>query len=801
MKIKRVECDQFAGLTGKEISFSDGLNLWIGENETGKSTVAELIYHLLFRDIKLDKRKHKEFIEEYFPKQLTGPQGDVIDGTLLFETEQGTYKLRKEWKKKESGSCKLFIPPDSVIISEPDQIGEVLAKELLYREGVYNEIIFASQKRKQLAVESILRELPNKKEDPLTGAREDFASILTRAALETGGVALDKLEKGLRERLKEYDGHWDFVNGLPERNKRWSVGVGKILEAYYEMEDVKRAQEKAKSAEDELAGEETVLKEIKEKKNRFEAERENFRKYNGAIEKRKIYQTALAEREEKKKKAERALLEWPEAERQLKEAEELEKKQETAVFQKLYEKAEAAEREYREKSVQIEKLKKVESADLEEAALCQKRRQYAVGKLAGLNLIAQLKELGAHKIELKSMATGEALESEDGLYKLTEAVEIMIPGIMEMKLMPQGVDIEKIRKEITEADEKLKALFSKYEVQTADELSGLSETYHAAEREKEKAGQSFAMCLNDSAWERYTAEPVWENIRRLKETYPQESESVEELKRQIEALCGSVSLGVFKGKAEKTLHDYTESYQSVPELKSLIKNLEEEIEKSREKLAALERIPEQYRNIEEPERYMEKLEKQIKSFDNELEQYTRIRDDLLRNLSERPAEEYAEELLEKEAEFERKKTEYGHWKHIFEVFTEMKEAAGESPVTDIEENFRKYLQLISDGRIALTSMDDRLSVRIASGSHALTYDILSEGTKDTISLAFRLAMLEHIFPAGGGLAVFDDPFTEMDPKRVKQACKLIEKFAEHNQVIFLTCDEKYQNLMTANIVR
>ena len=93
-----------------------------------------------------------------------------------------------------------------------------------------------------------------------------------------------------------------------------------------------------------------------------------------------------------------------------------------------------------------------------------------------------------------------------------------------------------------------------------------------------------------------------------------------------------------------------------------------------------------------------------------------------------------------------------------------------------------------------------MTVKLASGNHALTYEILSGGTKDTISLAFRLAVLEHLFPNGGGLAVFDDPFTDMDPKRVEQSCRLIQKYAENNQVIFITCDAKYQQMLSGHVI-
>ena len=65
---------------------------------------------------------------------------------------------------------------------------------------------------------------------------------------------------------------------------------------------------------------------------------------------------------------------------------------------------------------------------------------------------------------------------------------------------------------------------------------------------------------------------------------------------------------------------------------------------------------------------------------------------------------------------------------------------------------------------------------------------------------FRLAVLEHLYPEGGAVAVFDDPFTDMDPVRVQEACRLIRKFSEKNQVIFVTCDGKYRELLGGNVL-
>ena len=78
---------------------------------------------------------------------------------------------------------------------------------------------------------------------------------------------------------------------------------------------------------------------------------------------------------------------------------------------------------------------------------------------------------------------------------------------------------------------------------------------------------------------------------------------------------------------------------------------------------------------------------------------------------------------------------------------------------------------------------------------------MSEGTKETVSLAFRLAVLDHLFPEGGGVIVFDDPFTDMDADRTVQSCELIKECAQRHQVIFLTCKEEYADMLCGNEIR
>lgn len=67
MNIKNISSTQFAGIRNIDISLADGLNVIYGKNESGKSTLVNLLSRILFQNSKLDRRSDKDFLELYFP--------------------------------------------------------------------------------------------------------------------------------------------------------------------------------------------------------------------------------------------------------------------------------------------------------------------------------------------------------------------------------------------------------------------------------------------------------------------------------------------------------------------------------------------------------------------------------------------------------------------------------------------------------------------------------------------------------------------------------------------------------------
>lgn len=100
MKIKKISCTQFAGVRDCSVSLDGGVNVIFGKNESGKSTLVNLLSRTLFQNAKLrlNLQNDKDFKNLYFPGEVKdGTKGDFADGEITFETENGSYKLSKEW--------------------------------------------------------------------------------------------------------------------------------------------------------------------------------------------------------------------------------------------------------------------------------------------------------------------------------------------------------------------------------------------------------------------------------------------------------------------------------------------------------------------------------------------------------------------------------------------------------------------------------------------------------------------------------------------------------------------------------
>ena len=790
MKIKRVSCEQFAGITDLDKPFADGMNIVIGENEAGKSTMVDLIYQVLFKNAKINKKSDGEFILKYFPHLSDDTPIGRIDGEVEIDTPEGVVILSKVWdekNKKHEARLKVGDKPWSY---DEDFISEKLKELLGYSEGLYNEVVFASQKRISRAVETLLSETGNK------DTRDSLSKPLKKVIANAGGVDIDKLSQKIQEKIDELIGRWDVSIMRPEKNRGidnpWQNGVGLILAAYYEMERSRKILDDAKQAEDELDKINSQISDAQKSYAAADKALTEFLGISGKLERRNSLNKDKNDTEAKLKNAQDDQQKWPEILRNLENAMSLSKQLSDAQVKALYDKCHSLKQNADNAQKALEALQEVLQADVDTLESSENKKASLENQLKGMNIAAKIRKLGDAPITVRSAITGEVIDILDGYTSINEAVIISIPGIMEMEIAPQDVNVNAVQADIANLSKTISEICTKYGVDNYEELCTKQREYNKAANDHENAQKDL---------KRELGEFTWEQIESQYATLPDDVRTVDEVQFDIKILCDNDSLERFTGGKSAEVKALEGKYTNQVALADRIGELEKTFDEIKKELSNLGEIPSEYEDVD-PEVYKATLQNEKEKCESAWEAFRGERDEIMRRQSEYSSENLRPEYEAKKAEFERRKGEYDHWINIQKAFNVAKSKMDDAYDDDVEIRFAKYLSMISGGRLELSSkIDEKLSATVNSNNNRLTYDTLSAGTLDTISLAFRLAMLEHIFPDGGGLAVFDDPFTEMSPDRTAQACKLLNEFASHgHQVIFITCDGKYKSMLPGNVI-
>lgn len=794
MIIKEIACERFAGIRDTTVTLQPGMNLLLGENESGKSTLADLLYQLFFQDTKLDGRRDKVFLDTYFPKGVDR-DGDIIDGKVRFQTEAGSHTLYKEWSP--GGSLCRLTTPQGTRLSSPEAIRAVLEEALTYGKGIYDEVVFAGQKRPQTLLTALLDSKKDKKSAPAE-VLMDLSATLQAAVLETGGVSLDRLDARLSEILAGFTGHWDLEADRPEKGRMrgienpWKTGCGSILERYYAMERAARRRKDTEDVEKRLEYLSAQLRTLKDRRKEVTALQERFSAFQGDLQQRENLKTLRQSLETQLQDMLSAEALWPQAEQKQRSAQELSLALERAELLGLYRSARDLRAKRNAREQELEALGAAPETDVTLAQTLSADITRLEATIRGLNLAAELTLLGDTPVSVRSAVTGDALDTESGSFAITEAVEITAPGVLRLQLMPRGVDLEQTRQTLAQNRQRLEELLCRYGAQSPNDLS------HRQEQARKLTGE---IQLLRSQLARELGTWQWEALEAAALELGEMTRTPEELRRDIRILCGNVSADAFAGRQAGIIQGFQNKYGTQTQLAEAIEAVRQQLTEYSLRLSAVREIPEEFRAVTDPDQWLSRTRQTLADLDEAAETLHRELRETQLPPDAPSAEECAEEYRTLREQFEEEKIRYRRWAHIREVFLRLRQQELGDPTQDIQVCFRRNLALLSDDTIRMEDMDDKLRPSLVSGSSRLTYNILSEGTKDTVSLAFRLAMLEHLYPQGGAVVIFDDPFTDMDPRRREQACRLLQTFAEKNQVLFLSCDSVYEELLTGHRIR
>ncbi len=795
MKVLDISSSQFAGVLNKkyppEGTFSDGVNIIYGPNESGKTTMVNLLSKILFQAVSIDKRSHKDFIQQYFPsEQKSGLTGDFVDGAISFQGKDGVYHLSKEWGKRSS--CILELPGGSRI-ADPTKISEILEAELSYSEGLFDAVIFPSQKDSDRAIQVLLNAAQKGKDSSISDARQEILTVIQQAFVESGGVSIEELGAKIDEKIASLEGkYWDSVQAAPKRNPkggRWQRDKGKILAAFYESEDAENRRCQIEALEKEIDQVRCDIEEIDGKIADAQESQRRFDKFRTQLTARNqnLEHKAMIERD--LERMNRALKEWPQFQADALQAERLAAELNSSAALEQWKRISAIKADIDALQLKISSNGEVSKEEKRTAEGLARDIDRLARQLSGMNLFAHINLLNGHELQVVSVSTGLPVLMEDDVFHLTEAVRLTIPGIIEMDLSPADIDLASTEQSLQNSQQALDRILQQHNVEDVAQLNTQFEQCEELRRNKERLETQLEQLLAGS-----TLEEIQSDVSLV----PSDTRPQTDIQTDIRALCGNMSANDFASRKKALADNYAKDFTSLETLRQKISDAELKRQELITLLDSGEQIPPEYQGIQDPDAYSNKMLESIKALQSDrLTQGGNLgrMEERLDGLNPNEVDTIRD-CEEKQRNLKALQSELAHWKHIQSVFTQLKESLLNNPAGDLAAQFEHYLNCISNGKVSTNMLStDALNLALYSGDHRLTFETLSEGTKDTVALAFRLAVLEYLYPDGGGLAVFDDPFTDMDADRKTEACNLLKEFSKRHQVIFLTCSEEYATLL------
>ncbi|MCD6565615.1 MAG: AAA family ATPase, partial [Bacteroidales bacterium] len=303
MKLKSIQLKPFAGISNKKVKFYPGLTVILGPNEAGKSTLLNALKCALFTEVELTKARFNKLMKEYMPVK----GGDTIRVYLEFRAKGKDYFLEKTWKPGNRKGLSILKSPDQGEFTIDGEVSRMIDELLPAHQGTVNNILLTWQSSLDKTMDILHYEDVN--------IRPDLGTILRSSIMETDGVSVEKLRLRLDQEYEDYFQHWDIEKRAPENgrgiNNPYKKGVGKILKAYYEKEEIKNNYEEADKIEIEI---DEINKKIQDKEstqNKIKDELNQYKGIKSQIQERQQIENDLRIIEHETEEIRKINKEWP----------------------------------------------------------------------------------------------------------------------------------------------------------------------------------------------------------------------------------------------------------------------------------------------------------------------------------------------------------------------------------------------------------------------------------------------------------------------------------------------------------
>ncbi len=803
MIISRITLSPFAGIPYLDLNFVDGLNVILGANEAGKSTVFHALYNVIFTEAKLTPGRFKKLMNRFIP--VGG--GDTIAVELYFKHKNTDHYLKRKWGPSPEAQLKL---PNGNLISDESTIAEYLETCLSASEGTCRAVLMT----KQSGLTGTLEALKNEHSDTV----KSLGDILKTAVLETDGVSIEKFRDHLETQFNDYFSHWNpaknYSDGGRGIEKPWKKQVGKILQAYYDKESVRVAFEKACQVEEAIDLANQNIAETRKEKDDIERYVAANKKAADDAQERKVLLAQIENVGKDLEEYKKINRDWPIRENTLqdlmKKLPEIEKKVEELMKKKIQ--AEQSEKnrknvekykavstrkklvddaEKKLKSTQVlteEDLSQIDSA-LKQLSLL--KAELEAGKLSVVFeaktsvIVSVTKDLEAPKKE--SLKPGESKPFEAG-----GRLRLDHPD-WRMEVTTGEGDFADLVQKIEAAEKVLDKLLKKHSVKSLEEAKEIHRKFETYRRALKTAQDNLKTDLGDT------------NLEKLESSIKNVAEgpAVEPLADVVEKLVTAQNqlekIKTDLTRQEKVLDEYKVKYND-PD--SLLMTMTDSIQKEKDLNKRLNTLSPMPDGVEDVDLF-------IKEYKHKQEELTRINKDLNKLEIERagihPPDQSSEELQEQLDELNEKfdiiLRKGKAIQRVKQVADELSEHLDEQAFLGLKSDIESAIAGMTNHRYEEIEIDESLPTGFVRNDGSIVEtDLLSAGTLDVLGLALRLSMANYFLKEQEAFLVMDDPFVDMDPGRQSNAANLLKEYSKTKQLIIFTCHPTHADLMGGNRV-
>lgn len=785
MWIKAYQNEQYAGVRGQDLHFAPGVNVILGDNEAGKSTLLTGIYDTLTKGYKIDGRREKAFLASRFPSG----GANSIDGTVKLEIGGRQVTVKKEWDRSGADSrAVLYIDGER----STGAAAEAKLRELLHFSGaIYDNIVFGRQSNEQSVLEWLYAFLFDSAAQGADGAIAEARDQVSGALSAAGGISEDKFLEQLDRAIDALGAKWDAAADRPQNGRGlsnpWKSGAGEIVKAYYAYAEKQAAREAGAQAlaqfaqnEGQLEAEKQQREALRQQQRALAAQKEDALRADGL-------KRELARCEAEGKELAQAAQLWPlrlEEQRQLEglaaQLAEKQRRQARQAAEAGLARAGQLERELQGLEQAMEGLDDI-ARRAREARETAGRVQAWQGALHSGKLHAQVRLSPGQTAQLE-WAGGRQTDLSGAVeVDLDGFVKITLPGLAEIVVAPQDIDVAGLQRSIGQGQQAVQDTLAQYQAADLAQLQAKADQYAEDRRAWERGQQELAQLPTAE----YRAALAQNQTDPAMEVRPDLESYIKERLRPT----GASSLEARLGALRQQTGGYADKYGTPEALAAQRESLAQTSAALRRQIEAL---PAGLPSAGEIQRQDAWYEEQIAAANRQIEVLSKA----LGSCDDIDLEALEQEAAQARAAWEHKKAlhrSYCTIKADFEAIHSQEEGKYDGFFAALNEN----LSILAGGQLT-ASQQGQITSR---GNPALSSQLLSQGTRQTVLLAFRLALLSYYYKEEGGVVVLDDVLLDMDPTRRANAARLIQQFAQTHQVLFTTCDPAIAALLGGHQIR